>query len=181
LSDEISPVEVASSEPAVPGDPAVGQLKRDFADFLISAEEKVAMLKLEATPGGLLAVCEALKERPEFVFDYPADLTAWDTGESFVIWYRLWSMQNKRTAIVRVTLSRDDAAVPSVCALWPGFNWFEREVYDLYGIRFLGHPEEDNPARMRILLPEDWIGFPFRKDYEPAFEDDPLHGPQRTN
>ena len=69
----------------------------------------------------------------------------------------------------------------SVAHLWPGFDWFEREAYDLYGIRFLGHPEQDDPSRMRILLPEDWVGFPFRKDYEPIFEDNPLHGPQRTN
>ena len=184
MAEETSPTEepsggaapVAETESA-----SLTQLKNDLADCIISAVEKDGALKIEATPEGLLAVCETLKERPDLSFDYPADLTAWDTGESFVVWYRLWSMQNKRAAIVRVTLSRDDAHVPSVSYVWPGFNWFEREAYDLYGIRFLGHPEQGDPTRMRILLPEDWIGFPFRKDYEPTFEDDPLHGPQRTN
>jgi NADH-quinone oxidoreductase subunit C len=60
-------------------------------------------------------------------------------------------------------------------------NWHERECYDLFGVRFHGHPEEDDPARMRILLPEDWIGHPFRRDYEPVFTRNPLHGPQERN
>jgi NADH:ubiquinone oxidoreductase subunit C len=185
MSEESGAVQGDAAEeivvPEVAVDPGLVKLRTDLADCLISAEESGGKLKLEVTPEGLLAVCEALKLRPEFAFDYPADLTAWDTGESFVVWYRLWSMQNKRTAIVRVTVSREDAEVPSVTYIWPGFNWFEREAYDLYGIRFLGHPEQDDPARMRILMPEDWVGFPFRKDFEPVFEDDPLHGPQRPN
>jgi NADH:ubiquinone oxidoreductase subunit C len=181
MSEESAPAEEPIAEPSADEDPALIQLKSDLANYLLSAEESGGKLKLETTPGGLIAVCEALRSRAEFVFDYPADLTAWDTGENFVVWYRLWSMQNKRTAIVRVTLNREDPTVPSVAHLWPGFDWFEREVYDLYGIRILGHPDQDDPTRMRILLPEDWVGFPFRKDYEPVFEDNPLHGPQRTN
>jgi NADH-quinone oxidoreductase subunit C len=185
-TEDVSPEESLGAEP-IPVDgvqaesPTLTRLKLNLADCIISAAEQDGSLKLEATPEGLLAVCETLKEGPDFAFDYPADLTAWDTGESFVVWYRLWSMTRKRSAIVRVTLNRDDAAVPSVSHIWPGFNWFEREAYDLYGVRFLGHPDQDDPTRMRILLPEDWIGFPFRNDYEPIFEDDPLHGPQRTN
>jgi NADH:ubiquinone oxidoreductase subunit C len=181
MSEEITPEEEPVAEVAAPEDPVVVQLRADFGDQLISVELAGSTLKVEATAAGLLTVCEALKSRSEFAFDYPADLTAWDTGENFIVWYRLWSMKNKKTALVRVTLGREDPAVPTVSKLWPGFDWFEREAYDLYGIRFVGHPDQDDPSRMRILLPEDWVGFPFRKDYEPVFEDNPLHGPQRTN
>jgi NADH:ubiquinone oxidoreductase subunit C len=60
-------------------------------------------------------------------------------------------------------------------------SWHEREGFDLYGVRFAGHPEEGDPARMRILLPEDWEGHPFRQDYVPVFSGNPLHGPQERN
>lgn len=151
------------------------------SDHLTGAQETGEEMRLDVTPPGLLAVCRFLRDDPALAFDYPADLTAYDTGEQFILWYRLYSMAHKRTVILRVVLSRERPVVPSVTPLWPGMNWHERECFDLFGIEFTGHPDSGDPAQMRILLPEDWEGHPFRKDYEPVFSGDPLHGPQETN
>jgi NADH-quinone oxidoreductase subunit C len=86
--------------------------------------------------------------------------------------YHLWSFKNKASLVVKVILPRwkDDVAgeipeVPSVSGVWSGSDWHEREVYDLSGVRFTGHPN-----LRRILCPEDWEGHPLRKDYEMPLE-----------
>jgi len=136
---------------------------------------------LEVPREDLARVAERLRDDPGLRFDYPADLTCYDTGTSFVLWYRLYSMERNRSAVMRVTLDRNDPWVPSLTPVWPGLNWHERECFDLYGVRFPGHPDGEDPAVLRILLPEDWEGHPFRKDYQPVFSGNPLHGPQERN
>lgn len=157
------------------------ELKVRFGEALTEATEKGSELCLTVAPEALAALCRTLREDPAFAFDYPADLAARDTGEQIVLWYRLVSIRHKQTALLHVFLPAANPVVDSVTAIWPGLNWFERECFDLYGVRFTGHPDEGDPARMRILLPEDWEGHPFRHDYEPVFSGDPLHGPQERN
>lgn len=74
--------------------------------------------------------------------------------------YHLYSMKHRHRLTLRVVMERDGARVPSVAHLWPAANWHEREAYDLVGIVFDGHPD-----LRRILLPDDWVGHPLRKDY----------------
>lgn len=138
-------------------------------------------IRIDVMAEDLLAVCQRLRDDPAQAFDYPADLLAWDTGEQFVLRYRLHSMAHNRTTLLQISLPHDHPVVPSVTGIWPGMNWHERECFDLFGIEFTGHPDSGDPVQMRILLPEDWVGHPFRKDYSPVFEGDPLHGPQETN
>lgn len=152
-----------------------------FGAALVSAEEKDGELHLTVLPEALAALCTYLHDEPSLAFDYPADLAARDTGEQIVLWYRLVSMRDRRTALLHVVLPRDEPVVDSVTSVWPGMNWHERECFDLFGVRFTGHPEDDDPARMRILLPADWEGHPFRRDYTPVFSGNPLHGPQERN
>ncbi len=116
----------------------------------------------------LLDVARVLREVPVAPFDFCSDLTATDwparADRRFDIVYCLYST----TARVRVRMkvrASEQESVPSVCAIWPAANWFEREVYDMFGVRFAGHPD-----LRRILMPEDWQGHPERKDY-------PLEGP----
>lgn len=78
----------------------------------------------------------------------------------FELAYQLLSHQRKEFVRLKVTLSGDDAVVESVTSVWPAANFFEREIFDLFGIRFLGHPN-----LRRIMLPESWEGHPLRKDY----------------
>lgn len=74
--------------------------------------------------------------------------------------YHLVSIPNRRKVRLRVRLSGDDPVIDSLVPVWPGANWLEREIFDLFGIQFTGHPD-----LRRILLPEDWEGHPLRKDY----------------
>jgi len=138
-------------------------------------------LALSVAPAHLRAVCLVLRDHADLRFDYPADLCGVDMGTGIRLWYRFWSPEHGRSATIEVMLSAENSCVPSVCDIWPGLDWFERECFDMFGVRFEGHPRADNPTSMRILLPEDWVGYPFRKDYKPEFAGDPLHGPQETN
>lgn len=157
------------------------KLKTMLGDAVEDVSFRSGVPVIQATPEELLNVARRLREDPSLLFDYPADLACYDTGSEFVLWYRLYSMERNQTAILRVTVGREDPRVPSLTSIWPGFNWHERECFDLYGIRFDGHPDGEDPAVLRILLPEDWEGHPFRKDYQPVFSGDPLHGPQERN
>jgi len=78
----------------------------------------------------------------------------------FELAYHLLSIPRKERVRLKVKLSGDDPVVESVMPMWPSANFFEREVFDLFGIRFLGHPH-----LRRIMMPEDWEGHPLRKDY----------------
>lgn len=88
--------------------------------------------------------------------------------ERFEVVYHLLDLQRLRRIRLRVALPQDNPEVPSLSDLWPSANWAEREVFDLFGVRFTGHPN-----LKRILMPDEWEGHPLRKDY-------PLRGPQRS-
>jgi NADH-quinone oxidoreductase subunit C len=105
--------------------------------------------------------CAHLKSKG--VTDFLSDLTCADfypRDPRFEVAYHLLSIRNKQRVRLKVVLSGDDAAVESITAVWPSANFFEREVFDLFGVRFLGHP-----YLRRIMMPEDWEGHPLRKDY----------------
>jgi NADH-quinone oxidoreductase subunit C len=109
------------------------------------------------------AVMRALKELPEFAFGFLADLTVVDLSPReprFELVYILVSIERRQRARLKVRLQGEDARVQTVCAVWPAANWLEREAWDLFGIVFDGHPDP-----RRLLMPEDWEGFPLRKDY----------------
>jgi NADH-quinone oxidoreductase subunit C len=100
-------------------------------------------------------------------FDFCSDVTASDwpqRPQRFDVVYALYSIRDKRRIRIKVRAAENEP-VPSVTGLWPAANWLEREVYDLFGVSFTGHPD-----LRRILMPEDWQGHPQRKDY-------PLEGP----
>lgn len=109
----------------------------------------------------LLEVCQWLQTNPELEVDYPACIGGVDDGQNVWVVYHLYSVKRNHRVVLKVKLDRNTPSVPSVCAIWPGANWHERETYDMYGIVFDGHPD-----LRRILLPEDWPGYPLRKDYD---------------
>jgi NADH-quinone oxidoreductase subunit C len=103
--------------------------------------------------------CEAIK--PEF--NYLADVTCADWFPSeprFHVVYHLLSHKRKERVRLKVKLRGDDAGIESLYSVWPSCDFFEREIFDLFGIRFFGHPN-----LRRIMMPEDWEGHPLRKDY----------------
>jgi NADH-quinone oxidoreductase subunit C len=108
-------------------------------------------------------VAEFLRDDPALRFDWLANLSGVDYAADgkFCVVYDLWSFDlNHRFAVKVYTLRSDDAHVPSVCDLWPAAEWHEREAFDLLGISFDNHPD-----LRRILMADDWEGFPLRKDY----------------
>jgi NADH-quinone oxidoreductase subunit C len=107
--------------------------------------------------------CALLKENPSCPMNFLADVTAvdWYPAEPrFELVYHLLSIPNKERLRLKVKVDSSSPVVESVTSVWPGANFFEREVFDLFGIRFQGHP-----YLRRILMPEDWEGHPLRKDY----------------
>ena len=109
------------------------------------------------------ALARTLRDRPELAFDFLAELTAvdfWPKEPRYEVVYMLVSLANRLRLRMKVRLPADDPHVATVSGIWPAANWLEREVWDLYGIAFDGHPDP-----RRLLMPEDWQGYPLRKDY----------------
>ena len=109
------------------------------------------------------AVMAALRNREQFAFNFLAELTAadfWPREPRFELIYILVSIAHRQRLRLKVRLHGHDAHVATVSDLWPAANWLEREVWDLFGIAFDGHPDP-----RRLLMPEDWDGYPLRKDY----------------
>jgi len=102
----------------------------------------------------------------------PGDPGPPGTGDLGLMW-ALHSMEHRHAITLKVRLPREDAKVPSVAAVWPTAAWAERETFDFYGIDFTGHPD-----LRRMFLPEDWEGYPLRKDYPmpSRYHDVPLEG-----
>lgn len=112
-------------------------------------------------------VAAHLRDTEGALFDFCSDVTASDwpaRAERFDVVYALYSTRLRHRVRLKVRVGEGEA-VPSVAAIWPAANWLEREVFDLFGIRFEGHPD-----LRRILMPDEWQGHPQRKDY-------PLEGP----
>ncbi len=125
----------------------------------------------------VLGVC---RDDAALRFDMLMDLTAVDyltypgreQAPRFEVVYHLYSVPHNHRLRVKVEVDEDDPVVPSAVPLWPIANWFEREVWDMFGIRFAGHPD-----LRRLLLYEEFVGHPLRKDY-PVNRRQPLIGPR---
>lgn len=118
-------------------------------------------------PAAIVDVARYLRAAPDARFDVCSDVTATDwppRAERFDVVYCLYSTAHRHRLRLKVRIA-DQAPVDSVTPVWPSANWLEREVYDMFGIRFAGHPD-----LRRILMPDEWQGHPQRKDY-------PLEGP----
>ena len=161
------------------------RLRQQFGDLITGSNLEALDPWIEVAPQGLIAVCKFLKEDSELEFNMLNCITAvdylhtdakkaakagWDPHMEVV--YHLSSVTKKHTLVVKVMLPRwqDDVEsqlpeVPSVAEVWSTADWHEREVFDLSGVCFTGHPD-----LRRILCPEDWEGFPLRKDYEMPLE-----------
>jgi NADH:ubiquinone oxidoreductase subunit C len=109
------------------------------------------------------ALMEWLHSEPAVLLDYPMSMTAVDWPEQGLITcvYHLFSLEHGHKLVVKCDAQRAEPSLPTVSDLWRGCEWFEREVYDLFGVVF-----EDHPDLRRIMLTDDWVGFPLRKDYK---------------
>jgi NADH-quinone oxidoreductase subunit C len=111
----------------------------------------------------LRQACIALRNDPQLEYNMLSDITCvdWYPNEPrFEVVYQLFSIPKKKYLRLKVRLSGSDASVDSLTPIWPGANFFEREVFDLFGVRF-----DEHPNLTRIMMPENWEGHPLRKDY----------------
>jgi len=141
-------------------------LSRKFSDKIIEFMEEGTQNPTVVVDAGTLAkVATYLKDDVRFQFDSLMNLAGHDAdGETDLsVIYHLYSTELKHYITLKVFTSRDEPKVASVAELHKTANWHEREAFDLYGINFEGHPD-----LKRILMEDDWEGYPLRKDYVPA-------------
>ena len=143
--------------------PLVKKLRATFNADIIEATEFLGQLSVRIAPPRIVSVCESLRHDAETPFDLLCDVTCVHWPERadtpFEVVYNLYSI--KANARVRLKVWTSEAeGVESVTGVWPTANWLEREVYDLFGVRFKNHPD-----LRRLLLPPDWQGHPLRKEY----------------
>lgn len=141
--------------------PAVAALQS--ASLLESAKSDRDELTIYVNRADIKQACETLRERPETKFNFLSDITCLDVFPSeprFEVLYHLLSHSRKDRVRLIARVPGGDPSLESIVGVWPAANFFEREVFDLFGVRFLGHPN-----LRRIMMPEDWDGHPLRKDY----------------
>ena len=139
------------------GQEAARLITAKFPEAVIESGNQAVVLKTEQ----IARVAEYLKNIPELAFDFLNDITSVDYFDYFEIVYHLTSLNYNRSLVLKVRCyDRDKPAVPSLTGLWMGANYMEREIYDLMGILFPGHPN-----LKRIVLWEGFAGHPLRKDY----------------
>jgi NADH-quinone oxidoreductase subunit C len=142
-------------------------LQQKFSDKIVKSEMGVVDPFIVVSADAILETCAFLKNDADLAFDTLMCLAGVDykglKGEPdrIEVVYHLFSMKRRHTIVLKVVLPREDPVVASVETVWAIANWHEREAYDMFGIRFGGHSD-----LRRILCPDDWVGYPLRKDYE---------------
>jgi NADH-quinone oxidoreductase subunit C len=147
---------------------AVMKLREKFASSILDVREFRGEITVTVEKKDIVAMSGFLKE--ELRYNLLTDVTAVDyLGQDprFMMVYNLYSIPNKDRLRVKAPVTESDCTIDTVCGVWTTANWLEREVYDLMGITFNNHPD-----LRRILMTDDWVGHPLRKDY-------PLQGPDR--
>ena len=167
------------------GQAFVDRLKARFGEQITGANLDAIDPWIEVAPEALVEVCQYLRDEPDLRFnmlncisgvDYfepdPKKAAKLDWQPHLEVVYHLWSLPHKTSLVLKVMLPRwkdgEEGAlpeVPTVTGVWRTADWHEREVFDLSGVMFTGHPD-----LRRILCPEDWEGHPLRKDYEMPLE-----------
>jgi len=143
--------------------PALARLLGWRAAAVQAAKYDRAELTIVVSRSSLREACVMLREDTNCPFNFLSDVTCVDRYPSdprFEVIYHLLSISKKERVRLKVLLEEGDPVVESLTSVWPAANYFEREVFDLFGVRFSGHP-----YLRRLLMPENWEGHPLRKDY----------------
>jgi NADH-quinone oxidoreductase subunit C len=157
----------------------LAELQRRFGDAIVETHEHFGDATAVVARDAIFTVLVHCRDDVALAFDVLMDLTAVDylrypgreDGPRYEVVYHLYSIAHNHRLRLKVRLDEDDTTVPSAVALWPIANWLEREVWDMFGVRFAGHPDP-----RRLLMYEEFVGHPLRKDY-PITRRQPLIGP----
>lgn len=148
---------------------AVAALQAQFPDIFFEVRRFRDEVSVYVPREQLIAICHFLKTDAACNYNYLSDLTGndWpDRDPRFEVIYQLYSLKHFTYLRLKVRVPEDDVVVPSVTSVWRTANWHEREVFDMFGVRFEGHPD-----LRRLLLPEDWTGHPLRQTEEIGWEE----------
>jgi len=157
------------------GSPALRRLIEALPDAIVSTHANLGDATAQVDAGRIVDVARLLRDDPDLEFEMLTDLTCVDyLGEEsrFEIVYHFYSVARNRRVRVKARVSEDECRIPSVASLYASADWMEREVFDLYGVDFPGHPD-----LRRILLYDEFDGHPLRKDYAKE-KRQPLVGPR---
>ncbi|HEX2715749.1 MAG TPA: NADH-quinone oxidoreductase subunit C [Candidatus Acidoferrales bacterium] len=149
--------------PNLEQNPIVSKLRAWDPQAVTEAREFRGELTIVVPRGLLRRAAELLSRDAEWQFSFLSDITAVDRfplEPRFELNYHVVSLSRRERLRLKVRVAGGDAAVESVTTVWPTADWHEREIFDLFGVRFEGHPD-----LRRIFMPEDWEGHPLRKDY----------------
>ena len=154
--------------------PEISAIKAAYPDAIVDVNEFRGDTRITVKRELIAEICTLLREDPTLQYNFFSEclgvdyLDRFDTHR-FEVVYNLYSLPytlqgvtrgSNRRIYLKIRIPEDDASAPSVVAVYPGANFPEREIYDMFGIKFVGHPD-----LRRILMSEDWIGHPQRKDY----------------
>jgi NADH-quinone oxidoreductase subunit C len=155
----------------------VDRLQEQFPSSIRGNEEFRGDLTVTVRTADIVSVAKFLKEDPALAFDMIIDLCGVDRfrdTERFEVVYTLYSLAHKKYLRLKVLANEETPVVPSVTAVWPGANWHERETFDMFGIKFSGHPD-----LRRLYMPEEFEYHPLRKDFPLMGIPDSLPLPRR--
>ncbi len=146
-------------------DPIARALEQRLPESIVEGKLALGELTLYIHPARIVEVCRSLKDEQKFVRLSSITAVDWTPAvPRFEVVYHVHSIERNLRVRLKCRLGGDPAEIDSLTSVWRGANWYEREVFDLFGIHFRNHPNLS-----RLLMPEDWDGFPLRKDY-------PVHG-----
>jgi NADH-quinone oxidoreductase subunit C len=161
------------------GSIALQRLIKERSSALLSTHASHGDATACVSAAEIVSVLEFLRDDAACTFEMLSDLCAVDylempddSGARFEVVYHLYSISKNHRVRVKARVPAEPCEIASVVGLWPAANWMEREVWDLYGVRFIGHPD-----LRRLLLYEEFEGHPLRKDY-PKRRRQPLIGPR---
>ena len=149
----------------------VNRLKSKYLNEIADVSEFRDQVFVSVNRERIIDICRFLHDDPDIYMDYLADLCGVDYPDRlyrYEVVYNLYSVKHNHRIMIKALIPADNPGIDSVVPIWNGANWHEREACDMYGIVFNGHPD-----LRRILMPDDWEGYPLRKDY-------PLKGPEDT-
>ena len=153
--------------PLDPADTLKQKLPAALLDTHVFRDETTLIVAREH----IVAAARFMRDTPGLVYNFLSDISAVDyypdynRPERFGVSYHLYSMLYNRRLRLKVFVPEEDPQVDTVTTVWPGANWLEREIFDMMGITFTGHPD-----LRRVLLPADWDGHPHRRDYPLGYE-----------
>jgi NADH-quinone oxidoreductase subunit C len=145
------------------------RLREAFPKAVGETWQHRGMLSVPVAREALVEVARFLRDTPDLRYVFLENLCGVDylgREPRFEVVYHLLSLQNRHRLVLKVGAPEDDPTIPTLTGLWPTATWQEREAFDMFGIIFGGHP-----ALHRILMPDDWEGYPLRKDVPLGYEE----------